>query len=133
VQLANEPPKAPAGNVVRPVLHEHRRCGDGRRRGIVSASGRRATAARGSHGLWWSPRRLVHRRTLSWAVDPGVHLQVRSTSSTEDHSMSQPDEDLRSGIRDKILAGKLPKEHCRMTWYGPGTGGGSVWRASNLS
>jgi hypothetical protein len=30
---------------------------------------------------------------------------------------------LRSGIRDKILAGHLPKQNCRMTWYGPGTGG----------
>ena len=27
------------------------------------------------------------------------------------------------GIRQKILAGHLPKENCRMTWYGPGTGG----------
>jgi hypothetical protein len=37
-------------------------------------------------------------------------------------SMSPPD-DLREGIRKKILRGVLPKEHCRMTWYGPGTGG----------
>ena len=36
--------------------------------------------------------------------------------------MSQPEDDLRSGIRYEILAGSLPKEHCRMTWYGPGTG-----------
>jgi hypothetical protein len=35
--------------------------------------------------------------------------------------MSEPD-DLRLGIRAKILAGDIPKEHCRMTWYGPGTG-----------
>ncbi|MGH2392752.1 MAG: hypothetical protein ACRDGH_04525 [Candidatus Limnocylindria bacterium] len=26
-------------------------------------------------------------------------------------------------IRQRILSGELPKEHCRMTWYGPGTGG----------
>lgn len=25
-------------------------------------------------------------------------------------------------IREKILAGHLPKEHCRMTWFGPGRG-----------
>src|ERR1700741_2292939 len=31
--------------------------------------------------------------------------------------------DLRSLIRQRILAGDLPKENCRMTWYGPGTGG----------
>jgi hypothetical protein len=37
-------------------------------------------------------------------------------------AMSRSD-DLRGGIREKILAGHLPKEHCRMTWYGPGTGG----------
>ena len=37
--------------------------------------------------------------------------------------MSQAEDDLRSAIRAKILAGDLPKEHCRMTWYGPGTGG----------
>jgi hypothetical protein len=37
--------------------------------------------------------------------------------------MSQAEDDLRSGIRAKILAGDLPKEHCRMTWWGPGTGG----------
>jgi hypothetical protein len=36
--------------------------------------------------------------------------------------MSQSD-DLRHWIRDKILAGELPKQNCRMTWYGPGTGG----------
>jgi hypothetical protein len=29
-------------------------------------------------------------------------------------------DDLRSGIRAKILAGDLPKEHCQMTWFGPG-------------
>jgi hypothetical protein len=34
------------------------------------------------------------------------------------------DEDnLHQMIREKILAGHLPKEHCRMTWYGPGHGG----------
>jgi len=27
------------------------------------------------------------------------------------------------GIRQKILAGHLPKENCRMTWHGPGTRG----------
>ena len=31
-------------------------------------------------------------------------------------------EDLVQVIREKILAGSLPKEHCRMTWYGPGKG-----------
>jgi hypothetical protein len=31
-------------------------------------------------------------------------------------------EDLQEVIRQKILAGDLPKEHCRMTWYGPGKG-----------
>jgi hypothetical protein len=31
-------------------------------------------------------------------------------------------EDLQEVIRHKILAGDLPKEHCRMTWYGPGKG-----------
>jgi hypothetical protein len=36
--------------------------------------------------------------------------------------MGKPD-DLRLGIRQMILAGNLPKENCRMTWYGPGTGG----------
>ena len=30
---------------------------------------------------------------------------------------------MRQGIREKILAGALPKEDCRMTWYGRGTGG----------
>jgi hypothetical protein len=35
--------------------------------------------------------------------------------------MSQSD-DLRDQIREKILAGDLPKEDCRMTWYGSGTG-----------
>lgn len=29
-------------------------------------------------------------------------------------------------IREKILAGVLPKENCRMTWYGPGRGGTCV-------
>jgi len=37
--------------------------------------------------------------------------------------MSQPEDDLRSAIREKILVGDLPKVYCRMTWYGPGTGG----------
>ena len=36
--------------------------------------------------------------------------------------MIDPDE-LLNIIREKILRGALPKEHCRMTWYGPGTGG----------
>ncbi len=35
--------------------------------------------------------------------------------------MSDLDEPLH-GIREKILAGTLPKENCRTTWYGPGTG-----------
>jgi hypothetical protein len=30
---------------------------------------------------------------------------------------------LRQAIRQRILAGNLPKENCHMTWYGPGTGG----------
>jgi|SRR4029453_18323891 hypothetical protein len=29
-------------------------------------------------------------------------------------------DDLRSGIRAKVLAGDLPKDDCRMTWFGPG-------------
>jgi hypothetical protein len=36
--------------------------------------------------------------------------------------MSQSD-DLLSRIRQRIIAGDLPKENCHMTWYGPGTGG----------
>ncbi len=36
--------------------------------------------------------------------------------------MSESD-DLRHSIRQMIMAGNLPKEHCRMTWYGPGAGG----------
>ena len=36
--------------------------------------------------------------------------------------MNSPD-DLRERIRQKALAGVLPKAHCRVTWYGPGTGG----------
>jgi hypothetical protein len=36
--------------------------------------------------------------------------------------MGQSD-DLLHGIREKILAGDLPKQNCRMTWYGGGTGG----------
>ena len=36
--------------------------------------------------------------------------------------MSQSD-DLLHGIRQKILDGTLPKQDCRMTWYGGGTGG----------
>lgn len=31
--------------------------------------------------------------------------------------------DFESVIRDKIAAGVLPRQDCRMTWYGPGTGG----------
>ena len=34
--------------------------------------------------------------------------------------MSGPD--LLQRIRQKILSGALPKEHCRVTWYGFGTG-----------
>jgi hypothetical protein len=29
-------------------------------------------------------------------------------------------DELRPPIREKILGGDLPKENCRMTWYGPG-------------
>ncbi|HKZ08278.1 MAG TPA: hypothetical protein VJU81_22620 [Methylomirabilota bacterium] len=36
--------------------------------------------------------------------------------------MTRPEE-LREQIRGKILAGALPKEYCRMTWFGPGRGG----------
>jgi hypothetical protein len=36
--------------------------------------------------------------------------------------MSEP-ADRVHGIRQKILAGHLPKENCRMTWHGPGTRG----------
>jgi hypothetical protein len=45
------------------------------------------------------------------------------TRSIEDHSLNQPDDDLRSAFRDKIIVGDLPKVYCRMTLYGPGTGG----------
>jgi hypothetical protein len=31
--------------------------------------------------------------------------------------------DFQSLIRDKLINGTLPKQDCRMTWYGPGTGG----------
>jgi hypothetical protein len=34
--------------------------------------------------------------------------------------------DLRHPICRGILDGVLPREHCRMTWYGPGTGGTCV-------
>lgn len=37
--------------------------------------------------------------------------------------MNGVDDHLRHAIRQMILAGNLPKENCRMTWYGPGTGG----------
>jgi len=37
--------------------------------------------------------------------------------------MSAVEDHLRHSIRQRILAGGLPKQHCRMTWYGPGTGG----------
>ena len=30
--------------------------------------------------------------------------------------------ELEARIRYKILAGLLPKQQCRMTWYGPGRG-----------
>ena len=29
-------------------------------------------------------------------------------------------DELRDAIRRSIMAGTLPKQHCRMTWYGPG-------------
>ena len=35
--------------------------------------------------------------------------------------MSTPE--IQSTIRQKLFNGILPKEHCRQTWYGPGTGG----------
>lgn len=35
--------------------------------------------------------------------------------------MSEP-EDLVDRIRQSIVAGRLPKEHCHATWYGKGTG-----------
>ena len=41
----------------------------------------------------------------------------------EDNRMNGVDDHLRHAIRQMILAGNLPKENCRMTWYGPGTGG----------
>jgi hypothetical protein len=37
--------------------------------------------------------------------------------------MMNPPDDLLDGIRRKILDGALPKQNCRMTWYGPGTSG----------
>jgi hypothetical protein len=30
--------------------------------------------------------------------------------------------EFESVIRDKLVAGALPTQDCRMTWYGPGTG-----------
>jgi len=33
-----------------------------------------------------------------------------------------PSDDLPHSIREKILAGGLPKENCRVTWFGFGTG-----------
>ena len=30
--------------------------------------------------------------------------------------------DLGDMVRQKVLAGILPEEQCRMTWYGPGRG-----------
>jgi hypothetical protein len=41
-------------------------------------------------------------------------------------------DELLPGIREKILAGTLPKQNCHVTWYGHGTGGIS-WRASGPS
>ena len=35
-------------------------------------------------------------------------------------------DDVRHAIREGIMQGALPREHCRMTWYGPGTGGTCV-------
>lgn len=29
-------------------------------------------------------------------------------------------DELNRWIRERISAGKLPKQHCRVTWYGPG-------------
>jgi hypothetical protein len=37
--------------------------------------------------------------------------------------MTQSDDDLLAQIREKVFTGRLPKEHCRMTWFGPGRGG----------
>jgi hypothetical protein len=37
--------------------------------------------------------------------------------------MNGVEDHLRRAIRRMILAGNLPKVNCRMTWYGPGTGG----------
>jgi hypothetical protein len=35
--------------------------------------------------------------------------------------MADDDEQLRPVIRRKVYSGELPRMHCRMTWYGPGT------------
>jgi hypothetical protein len=35
--------------------------------------------------------------------------------------MADDDEQLRPVIRRKVHSGELPRMHCRMTWYGPGT------------
>ena len=48
---------------------------------------------------------------------------VNDLASWGRNRMSQSDDLLQGMIRRKILAGDLPKQHCRMTWYGPGTGG----------
>jgi hypothetical protein len=36
--------------------------------------------------------------------------------------MSESADALVNQIRQSILAGQLPKEHCHATWYGKGTG-----------
>ena len=36
--------------------------------------------------------------------------------------MGEANDELTRTIREKVLAGELPKENCRMTWYGPGRG-----------
>jgi len=45
--------------------------------------------------------------------------------------MNRSDEVL-DGIRRKIIDGTLPKENCRMTWYGPGTGNQRMKEADRL-
>ncbi|HET9235569.1 MAG TPA: hypothetical protein VFP10_15715 [Candidatus Eisenbacteria bacterium] len=54
------------------------------------------------------------------AVPGGPAASIRNARGGR--CVNQPG-DVRHAIRQKILAGVLPKEHCRMTWYGAGTGG----------
>jgi len=77
-----------------------------------------------SGGMWETDRVSGLRRSASTEA-------TRARSSPEERMMNEPDA-LLHVIRQKILAGRPPKQNWRMTWYGPGTGG-SAWRASSPS